>query len=774
MANGRMQMNKQRLPSPRKQRGIATLLIVLMVGLAVSVTVAATVYSLRGAQSHQLTTHSATAAQAAAWRGVEALRLYLLQVEKTVWPGWVGDSLKPVTGLGAIGVRKAEVTRIEAIGSNQYRVNARVTGAAGVGSALTTATVEVTYDVVPGSGTPGTPPVCHSTPNAPVVFNGDVTLGGGGTEIVDDKYDYEHVLIAGDLNVGGSEVKVSGCVKGDVKVTGGGLTKDGHLNSEKSITLGGMTFPAGAKLWAKDIYLNGGSAGPIGELKVGAYDALVYVGDIEIGDAKVGGALLPGTVTGSIPWTTGTVLPSVPGKVKITLKAGKGTVEEVVFLLNMAAPGLSVNAASGEVSGLDGAIEQVAGPPSSAFQGKSLSFKSTSIFGGTFTQGSGATTNITDVWGWNVSLGSDSRQYERVRAGAQLAVQYKNVVVRDFVGGGSVWSQSGQYGGKNVSGFPTVSGKVAGNRYYGSDRSLLPADAVVSGFNVQASASGTSPGLPGLPYCDIRTRHIDADTYKSMANYVFESVNGAAQLTIQNVKRASGVSIDGVYPLKNPQADKLALLQELMVCNNGNDRGCLNVHKSDGSWQLNAVGKMPPGVLWFDAALTVSGTSVDLRNTIINRGGDVALTSSGHRDLVAPNFAGASAVCGGDFYPTNLCASRSEFVSWKDAADQTRVGLPIGNTALITEQGLRVDGWKIFGAVMLGRSIAVAGAKVVIEGSLSVGNNEFSAVNVGASGIKVETPKDWNNLGQLPVCSAGSGALPFTPASASVLWSRYL
>ncbi len=60
---------------PRRQRGVATLLIVLVVGLAVSVTVAATVYSLRGTQAKQLTTHSATAAQAAAWRGVEALRL---------------------------------------------------------------------------------------------------------------------------------------------------------------------------------------------------------------------------------------------------------------------------------------------------------------------------------------------------------------------------------------------------------------------------------------------------------------------------------------------------------------------------------------------------------------------------------------------------------------------------------------------------------------------------------------------------------------------------
>ncbi|PZU25844.1 MAG: hypothetical protein DI584_12965, partial [Stenotrophomonas sp.] len=67
-------MDRNRFFAFKRQRGVATLLIVLMVGLAVSVTVAATIYSLRGTQSQQLTTHSATAAQAAAWRGVEALR----------------------------------------------------------------------------------------------------------------------------------------------------------------------------------------------------------------------------------------------------------------------------------------------------------------------------------------------------------------------------------------------------------------------------------------------------------------------------------------------------------------------------------------------------------------------------------------------------------------------------------------------------------------------------------------------------------------------------
>src|SRR5690606_12652821 len=65
---------QRRLKRPARQRGVATILIVLMVGLAVSVTVPAALYALRGNQLARLASHSATSAQAAAWRGAECRR----------------------------------------------------------------------------------------------------------------------------------------------------------------------------------------------------------------------------------------------------------------------------------------------------------------------------------------------------------------------------------------------------------------------------------------------------------------------------------------------------------------------------------------------------------------------------------------------------------------------------------------------------------------------------------------------------------------------------
>jgi hypothetical protein len=305
--------------------------------------------------------------------------------------------------------------------------------------------------------------------------------------------------------------------------------------------------------------------------------------------------------------------------------------------------------------------------------------------------------------------------------------------------------------------------------------------------NVQANQAGTSPGLPGIPYCEARVKPVDADNFLGMANYAYSSAGGVAQLTIRNVKRANGESIDGVYPLQNPNAAQLAILQELMTCNNSNDKGCLNVLQRDGSWLLHGVGKMPAGVLWFDQSVKIDGTSTDMLNSVVVRGcddpsqttcgGNVTFTSSGHRDFIAPNFAGAARVCGADFYPSNLCASRSQFVEWEgpgaDGKPQTYQGLPIANTAVIAEGGADIAGWELRGSVMLGKQLATSGATVTIHGSLTVGSNQTADTTISAGGISVDVPSG-GGLNLIPVCSGGSGGLPASPASASVQWSRYL
>jgi len=762
---------------PRRQRGVATLLIVLVVGLAVSVTVAATVYSLRGTQAKQLTTHSATAAQAAAWRGVEALRLYLLQLDKAQLAGLSG----PVTGMGALGVKSASVVNVAASGVDRYQVKASVTGEAGVGSALTTATVEVIYDVGPGAGGPGTPPVCASMPVAPMVFNGNLDYTGGGLDVV-NAVDYENIVVGGNLTISsGSAAKVSGCTKGDVSLSGGGLKENGHLYSEGGITIKSMTPPNGTTLWGQQISLDGSSSGArFVALKAGAYSVSLNAGGKTVGSAYVGGSLIPSTVSGGIPWVNGTVLPSVAAAspVLVTLDGGS------TFLLDLKR--ITVDSTTGVVTGATAASERLGG---NAAMPDSFTFRSTAIHGGDVTTQGLARTNL--IWGHRVSLGLNGGSLTGGIDVGQLYVNGNLEVgtgkIDALVGGGDVWARGAGRSNKGAySNFPQIgSGNVAGQVSYGSAKTALPAGEETAAMGIKAGQSGTSPGLPGVPYCDARVKAVDADNYKSAANYVFESINGVPQLTIQNVKRADGTAIDGVYPLRSPTTSQLAILQELMTCNNTNDKGCRNILQTDGSWLLNGVGKMPAGVLWFDASLKVDGTSTNLLNSIIVKGkscessaldckGNINLTNSGHRDLIAPNFAGATAVCGAAFYPVNLCASRNAFVTWQDADNKVYTGLPIANSAVVAEGDATISGWKIDGSVLLGRTLSTSGAKVTIRGSLTVGSNRRSDTTISAGGIVVDVPTGDGSLSVVPVCSAGTGSTPAAPASASVLWSRYL
>lgn len=61
----------------QRQRGIATVLIVLLVGVALSASTLGVIYSVKSTQSKQITSHASTNAQSAAWALAEAARVYL-------------------------------------------------------------------------------------------------------------------------------------------------------------------------------------------------------------------------------------------------------------------------------------------------------------------------------------------------------------------------------------------------------------------------------------------------------------------------------------------------------------------------------------------------------------------------------------------------------------------------------------------------------------------------------------------------------------------------
>ncbi|MEY4589507.1 MAG: hypothetical protein RL497_1583, partial [Pseudomonadota bacterium] len=63
--------------SPKNQNGIATVLIIVLVGLGLTATSMGIIHSVRSTQQKQIAAHAITHAQAGAWTGVEVFRRYL-------------------------------------------------------------------------------------------------------------------------------------------------------------------------------------------------------------------------------------------------------------------------------------------------------------------------------------------------------------------------------------------------------------------------------------------------------------------------------------------------------------------------------------------------------------------------------------------------------------------------------------------------------------------------------------------------------------------------
>lgn len=295
-------MNHRRSPaSPRAQRGIATLLIVLVVGLAVGVTVLASAYSLHGTQQRQLTTHSVTAAQGAAWRGVETLRIALLAAGPDPIQAWGGPEVNDdwsatcdtagttlnvaVEGMEEINVSNARLTHICRTDTpDTWRLTAQVTGHSGSDSLLTTSTVEVVYGV--GKGTvdndaPGNNPSPSPPLNAVITFNNDLNLSGSITILTNPGQQYE-INVHGDLTTGGNTITGVDTIRatGSIQISSG--SSFGALLSNGDIKFDGSVSASRTVAARGDICISGGASAADATLR--ANGSVVADGGVTLGD----------------------------------------------------------------------------------------------------------------------------------------------------------------------------------------------------------------------------------------------------------------------------------------------------------------------------------------------------------------------------------------------------------------------------------------------------------------------------------------------------------
>ena len=767
------------------QRGIATVLILLLVGLSLSAAVFGTAHYIRSHQQQDVAAHAQTQAQMKAWTGAELVRQYLQQLQDSDQLAALYAKAPPfdLTLLGD-GVTGAVLARITATDSTAKTVTARITGVtAPDSSAEARSVLEVVYAVGAGSGT--APSQCGTPIRSSTVLRGDVSITGGTTSFTSGE-NYTDLAIDGSLTIeSASEAIISGCTKGDITLSGGGIDANATLSSQNgTIRINSMAQPTNATLWARAISIGNTGSANYNALKAGAYQANVATtGGVIVGTAYAGGRLLSATAGPSVPWRTGTVVPWSTGNLLVTLSDGGE------YLVDMAR--VAIDSATGAVSNARAAAQKV-NASGSAELPDSFTLHATDVAGGSIDL---YTLSVQEeTWGYHITMQGWDGTYKTVWPAGHF--ETINPTITNLLGGGDLWAtKAGGYPDNcyNCPAFGT-GGPIAGQFYYGSGKTLLSSHP-----KVQYPVAGTSPGLPGAPFCDTRTDTFDAAAFRSSANYIFDfDANGKPRLTIQHMKASNGTSIDradidltAVDP-DGTAPDAMVLRRingvDFLDCNNQSPNNqyvdalaCLRNATPANGWHLNGITKFPPGIALFIGPVTIDGVASSqgtLYNTILSTGG-VTLTGAGHGPLVAPNFASPlSSVCDGPFYPANLCdksTTPSSLAKWVDAEGQEHAGLPLANLAIGTNGDLSANSWDapngITGNVLLGKSLSTGGATISIAGSLTVGANEISPTTITRGGLKLDTTRLTPDQGYLPGGSCTSAA---TPQPVAMKWSRYL
>ena len=218
-----------------RQRGIATVLIVLLTGLALTAGVLGTVSYVRDSQEQDRTAHAQTQAQMKAWTGAEVVQQYLGQLDGAALAALLDQTASrqqplelQMQGAGVEGVIAA---RIVGIDKDAGTITARITG---VGAPGTRAEARSVLEVVYGAeaGSPSTPRPSLLT------YNRNLKLGGSITVHRDagDTTPYE-ISVLGDIDTSGNSITgVNNLVStGSIHITSGSSFDLLHANCDVNI-----------------------------------------------------------------------------------------------------------------------------------------------------------------------------------------------------------------------------------------------------------------------------------------------------------------------------------------------------------------------------------------------------------------------------------------------------------------------------------------------------------------------------------------------------------
>ena len=264
--------------SPRRQKGIAALLLVLLTGLSATVVALGTMSYVRGSQKSQMTVHAQTQSEINAWAGVQALTTYL---NNTLNANPNTALSAYLNSFGTLTFSKTANNVNTAIATADYQTNCSNPNATNAVACFnvtgTSANSNVTLQVAYRITQPNSPPPLQAIAN-PVVFNGNLTISGGGLDVTGDT-ELRNIAVNGDLTMESAATsEISGCATGDITINGGGISDHGHLySSGGNVDIDGQQV-TGISVWGANVTVTGGG---------GSYQAVKANGDITITGAGI-------------------------------------------------------------------------------------------------------------------------------------------------------------------------------------------------------------------------------------------------------------------------------------------------------------------------------------------------------------------------------------------------------------------------------------------------------------------------------------------------------
>ncbi len=237
----------------KKQQGIATVLIVLLVGVALTASTLGIVHSVKATQQKQVSSHAATNAQGAAWMLAEATRLYLSNKDATTLSNKIAQPLPYTLHNEYAHLRSSSITinHINDPSSTGIGIDIDVSIVAIDTTSQATSILDLTYN--------SRPPVPRSCPNSDTLhLKGDLTddsidlyLSGTNTSITVDGSIGNPT--AGSSIHGVSSIKATG----DIYLQGTGnndtidiIKANGDVRIEASARI--ITIQAGKDVTIKD------------------------------------------------------------------------------------------------------------------------------------------------------------------------------------------------------------------------------------------------------------------------------------------------------------------------------------------------------------------------------------------------------------------------------------------------------------------------------------------------------------------------------------------